>query len=362
MAPHHRAPASSTANVVNPAWLNDPTNANYVAPELRDPNAVKLLSLWPAPNSFTGDGVAQFVNTNPTVNNTRQEVIRADVDVSTPLEDRRPLHPRLSARRSSPAASSPSIAVPNVSITHTDVPGQVAAVELRGVFGQHAERAEVPVLEQPHSHDRRRPATSTRARSSAITIPELFPENNADRLPSLSGRPASQAITTIQEFNIEYFNHTISDTLTWQRGTHGYKMGVHGRRSNRRTRTPTTRRRARSRSRDGRRPHRLPELPDRQPRRAVRRRPAPTREAQIDVTNHLRFNRYEMFAQDTWRLRQNVTLDYGVRYALYPALTDKNDILSTFDPSALRSGQGADLRQRRPARRWCRAPAIRSTA
>src|SRR6185369_9673377 len=27
-----RAPASSTANVVNPAWLNDPTNPNYVAP------------------------------------------------------------------------------------------------------------------------------------------------------------------------------------------------------------------------------------------------------------------------------------------------------------------------------------------
>src|SRR5215204_6553622 len=31
-----RAPASSTATVVNPAWLNDPGNANYVAPELRD--------------------------------------------------------------------------------------------------------------------------------------------------------------------------------------------------------------------------------------------------------------------------------------------------------------------------------------
>jgi hypothetical protein len=28
-----------------------------------------------------------------------------------------------------------------------------------------------------------------------------------------------------------------------------------------------------------------------------------------------------------------VTFDYGVRYSLYPALTDKNDILSTFDPS-----------------------------
>ena len=57
-------------------------------------------------------------------------------------------------------------------------------------------------------------------------------------------------------------------------------------------------------------------------------------EAQLDVTNHLRFNRYEAFAQDTWRLGSGVTLDYGIRYSLFPAVTDTNNILSTFDPSA----------------------------
>ena len=45
-----RAPASLTANVPDPAWLTDPTNVNYVAPALRDPNAVKLLAAYPAPN------------------------------------------------------------------------------------------------------------------------------------------------------------------------------------------------------------------------------------------------------------------------------------------------------------------------
>ena len=50
---------SLTANVADPAWLTDPANANYVAPALRDPNAVKLLALWPAPNVA---GRAQFVN------------------------------------------------------------------------------------------------------------------------------------------------------------------------------------------------------------------------------------------------------------------------------------------------------------
>src|SRR6185295_8931558 len=46
----NRAPASLVANVSDPAWLTDPTDANYVAPALRDPNADKLLALWPAPN------------------------------------------------------------------------------------------------------------------------------------------------------------------------------------------------------------------------------------------------------------------------------------------------------------------------
>ena len=45
-----RAPSSLTASVPNPDWLNDPNNSNYVAPALRDANALKIMSLYPAPN------------------------------------------------------------------------------------------------------------------------------------------------------------------------------------------------------------------------------------------------------------------------------------------------------------------------
>lgn len=44
-----RAPASLTANVPNPEWLTDPTNANYVAPAERNPIAVALLQGYPRP-------------------------------------------------------------------------------------------------------------------------------------------------------------------------------------------------------------------------------------------------------------------------------------------------------------------------
>ncbi len=42
-------PADAQALVPEAAWLNDPSNPNYVAPADRDPNAVRLLQAWPAP-------------------------------------------------------------------------------------------------------------------------------------------------------------------------------------------------------------------------------------------------------------------------------------------------------------------------
>ena len=56
-------------------------------------------------------------------------------------------------------------------------------------------------------------------------------------------------------------------------------------------------------------------------------------EAERDIDLQLRFNRFEFYAQDTWRAGSNVTVDYGVRYSLYPPMTEKNDQLVTFDPS-----------------------------
>jgi hypothetical protein len=56
-------------------------------------------------------------------------------------------------------------------------------------------------------------------------------------------------------------------------------------------------------------------------------------EALTDITEHLRFNRYEMFAQDSWRPRPALTIDLGVRYSLYKPVTDTNNVLTNFLPS-----------------------------
>ena len=331
----NRAPSASLANVVNPAWLNDPTNANYVAPELRDPVAVKLLTLWPAPNSFSSTGVAQFLNTNPTVNNTRQEVIRTDVDVNSRWKIVGRYTHDLS-QTVEPGGLFTNIVVPNVSITHTDVPGQVAAFELRGIFGRKLNELKYQFSTNRINTDDDERNVNTREQLG-ISIPELFPENNAGRLPSLTVTGPS-TITTIQEFNIEYFNHSIADTLTWQRKDHGYKMGfiLSFEQKNENANNNTQGSFVFGNTAGVRTGFQNFMLGNRDGLCGAN---CSYTEFQQDVTNHLRFNRYEMFVQDTWRLRQNVTLDYGIRYSLAPALTDTNDALVTFDASTYVASQ-----------------------
>ena len=47
----------------------------------------------------------------------------------------------------------------------------------------------------------------------------------------------------------------------------------------------------------------------------------------------LRYNQIELYAQDHWQVRANITLDYGVRYQYMPAMYQRDNVIATFDPS-----------------------------
>ena len=318
-----RAPASSTATVVNPAWLNDPTNVNYVAPADRDPNAVKLLSLFPAANQ----GINQFVNTTPNVSNTRQEVARVDFDIN----DKWKLVSRYTHDYSDtvePGGLFFGTVVPNVGATRTKVPGNVFATELRASLGPSLNEFRYQlsgnkiVTEDPPEN------VNTRA-ALGIQIPELFPENNANRIPTFTGTGLSLAGAP-QGYNIEYWNHTLSDNFTHQRGNHVYKVGAMAAFEQKNENAGNeTQGRFTFATGGGRTAFQNFLTGNRD---GLCGNACSYSESEIDITNQLRFNRYEMFVQDTWRIRPTVTLDYGVRYALYPAVIDKNDVLTNFVP------------------------------
>ena len=69
-------------------------------------------------------------------------------------------------------------------------------------------------------------------------------------------------------------------------------------------------------------------------------------ETDIDVINRFRSGRYELYAQDTWRMHPEVTLDLGLRYAFYPPLTDDERQALHLFARRLRPRPGTDLRRR----------------
>lgn len=58
------------------------------------------------------------------------------------------------------------------------------------------------------------------------------------------------------------------------------------------------------------------------------------RQDSVDLTAIISTNQYELYAQDEYRVKSNLTLTYGLRYSNFRQPTDANNKLSNFDPRA----------------------------
>jgi outer membrane receptor protein involved in Fe transport len=56
-------------------------------------------------------------------------------------------------------------------------------------------------------------------------------------------------------------------------------------------------------------------------------------QANLDLTIDFRQRSIEAFGQDEWRMRKNLTLNYGVRYSYYGPPWDKNGLMDNFLPN-----------------------------
>ena len=313
---------STTALVPQLAWLNDPTNANYVAPENRDPNAVKLLEVFPAPNV----GVGSYLNDTPGINDTRQEVIRVDFDVNPKWKlTGRYTHDLSNTRE--PGGLFFGVAVPNVATTDTDVPGHIFALESRNSWGNILNEFKYQISGNAITNSTPDFVRNTRD-EFGVNIVEIFPENNSDRIPVVAIAGLSTFGAT-QGFRNKYRNQTFSDTATWLKGKHGIKGGAllafewkdeYG--------NLETQGRFNFRAGGGRTAFQNFLTGNRD---SLCGTPCDYAETSTDLFSQLRFNRYEFFVQDTWRATPKLTFDYGVRYAIYPAATDEDNVLSNVD-------------------------------
>jgi hypothetical protein len=58
----------------------------------------------------------------------------------------------------------------------------------------------------------------------------------------------------------------------------------------------------------------------------------------VQMDNDGRTNHYNAFAQDSFRVNQNLTLEYGIRFELHPGYTDASGNIGNFDPNYGKSG------------------------
>jgi outer membrane receptor protein involved in Fe transport len=66
-------------------------------------------------------------------------------------------------------------------------------------------------------------------------------------------------------------------------------------------------------------------------------------QASEDVTPDIRANQFEMYAQDDWRIRTNLTLSFGVRYSNFRQPVDNNNQLTNFDPAVFNPSAAATI-------------------
>lgn len=57
-------------------------------------------------------------------------------------------------------------------------------------------------------------------------------------------------------------------------------------------------------------------------------------QSSVDIVADIKDNQFEYFAQDTWRIKPNLTVSYGARHSLYRQPTDGKGLLGQFDPKS----------------------------
>ena len=69
-------------------------------------------------------------------------------------------------------------------------------------------------------------------------------------------------------------------------------------------------------------------------------RPMSFTQATDRPADHFRYYNYEFYAQDSWKVRPNITFEYGVRLDYLPQNYERNSLGTLFDPSAYVKSQG----------------------
>ncbi|HEV8428243.1 MAG TPA: TonB-dependent receptor [Pyrinomonadaceae bacterium] len=306
------------------AYLNNVIPTGDLAPQ-----ALALLSIWPLPNT----GVNNFTFSPVNLQNTRQEVIRVD----HVFNDNNRLFGRYTHDLNVTQETGglfQNVNLPNIATTDTRIPGQLMAINYTKIISPTV----VNEVSYNFSQNFIGSALSGRGRRADYgnpNIPEFFPENNNDAIPSLTITGITSA-SSLQGFAIRYRSQVVRDVFTWTKNNHTFKFGGEWgfESKNENSNNPTqgafgfTSTESRGTSTTGV----ALTLTGIAPASFLLGRANSYSESQFDISVKEHLSRREFFAQDTWKVRPDLTLDYGVRYQYFVPATDRNNVLTAFIP------------------------------
>lgn len=293
-----------------------------------DPRALGLLQAYPLANN----GANGFTYSPVNINNTRQEVFRIDHNFNNSHK----IFGRYTQDTSNTQETGglfTGVNLPNIATTATSVPGKILAIAYTGIFSSNV----VNEFAFNYSANEISSVLIGRGRRSdypgAGSIAEFYPENNANAIPSISTR--FTFLGALQGYSIEYANNAFRDTLTWSKGNHIYKFGGEVTKEIKNENAGSNSQGSfgfstiQSRGLDG--TAAITGTGDSFASFLLGRANTYS-ESATDFRVNFRFGRREFFAQDTWKIRPNLTLDYGVRYQYFVPPIDKNNKIGSFDP------------------------------
>lgn len=306
--------------------------AGKVIPANRiDPLARALLNRFPNPNADPAalGGNRNFSTSTPQIRNFREELARVDYHVSgnhnvygRVIFDTIP-----SEEPFGEIFGTANAAFPGVANTKTDNPGRSGVATWNAILGPHT------LNELSYNYSRGAilsQITGNAARDAAV--PKVFNGAPGDELlPGISfGSGGYGGWNFFGPYDNTYGSHRIKDTLTRTIGRHAAKVGflysyefknenaAGG--TNGAFNFPGTTNAAFTSAGDA--------FAD-----FLLGRASSYTENNIDITSHLRFQMAEVFAQDDWKVRHNLTLNLGLRWSYILQPIDTENILTNFDPS-----------------------------
>ena len=308
--------------------LVDPTTAKTfpgnIIPDSRiDPNGVKLANLYPLPN-FVGPGAINYTSAKASHQNYHQEMIRIDQVISPTWK----LYGRYSqdnANVNNPYGgtwvTSENSVFPGISATTALRAGKNVVLNMTNVLGNS-------MLNEASANFSTRLVTQTPTSDNAnraklgIDIPELFPENQGNLIPTVVLNSNYATINVSPNWLNRLYNVELSDTLTKMAGRHMLKAGVVYSHGGNRQNNPSTETNGYFTFNTGFSKNPVANL--------LLGLPYSYTETDHSVLSDIRFGYVEAFAQDDFRVANRLTLSYGLRVSYYSNPYDTHNVLTNF--------------------------------